>query len=315
VTSSILPQAAQAAAAMIYLLGRPTMGESIHFLQTQTLEGANADIGDLATQWRAAKARIDESAATETNVADASVSPVSETLKERADAILESPLTKETFGVAPTSVQMVDLNQVIVYQKFINLMYAEQLRQSLGADATEDEIFSFALPTDGRYDPLANAGPIHFGPHGPSVWAMVSPSGDFRVLNTIQLDPSQVTGLRVQGRPTHVFGVVVGYGSNYLSGIRVGKRIILRNGSHRAYTLLSSGYTRVPMLIQDIDPSEDELLPPEVTQQKALYLEDARPPLLRDYLDDSLRVVVHVSRKSKQIRVQVAYEEGPALGL
>jgi hypothetical protein len=65
------------------------------------------------------------------------------------------------------------------------------------------------------------------------------------------------------------------------------------------------------MLIQNIPAGEEgELLPPVVQQQRDLYLTDPRPPLLRDYFDNDLHVVVNVPRQTRQIRVQFAYEEG-----
>jgi len=211
---------------------------------------------------------------------------------------------------------LVELDNVVVYQKKVNLSYAQQLVGLLGHSPTDEDVFRFALPLDGRYDPVPNVGPINVGPHGPLMWAAVSPSNDFRVLTTTMLDPDQISGMKVNGRPTQVFAVLIGYGANLLSGISVGGRVILRNGSHRAYALRSAGHTHVPMLIQEIPNAErSELLPPEVKEDEALYTEHPRPPLLRDYFDDRLHVVVHVRRNAKQVRVQLGYEESPALGV
>lgn len=301
----------------LFLSGRPPMGEFIQFLQTQTLEGAAADAGNLADQWRVARNRIDELTANEAGIADipvASELPVS--LGGLASALLNDPLTRQTFGVTPTSVEMVELDKLVVYQKMINLTYAGQLQSLVGDAPTEEALFQFALPMDGRYDPVPNAAPMSFGPHGALLWGAVSPSSDFRVLNTMLLDPTQISGLSVNGRPTHVFAVAVGYGSNLLSAIRIGSRLVLRNGSHRAYALRASGVSHAPMLVQDIPSNEEsELLPPEVQQHRDLYLAHPRPPLLRDYFDAELHIVVSVPRKAKQVRVQVGYEEGPALGV
>jgi hypothetical protein len=68
-------------------------------------------------------------------------------------------------------------------------------------------------------------------------------------------------------------------------------------------------------LIQDVPEGEEaELLPPEVAQHRDLYVKSERPPLLRDYFNDDLHLVVHVPRKTKQLRVMVTYEEGGAPG-
>jgi hypothetical protein len=50
-------------------------------------------------------------------------------------------------------------------------------------------------------------------------------------------------------------------------------------------------------------------------QHKEAFLEQPRPPLLRDYFDKNLHLVVHVPRKTRQLRVAVNYEEGGAPGV
>jgi hypothetical protein len=293
------------------------MGEFTQFMRTQTLGGASAEMAELADQWRASRDRLDQLTLAEAGIADqATTADLPEAMAELASGVLNDPVVRKTFGVAPTSVEMIELDKLVVYQKRINLTYADQLQSLRGDDSTDEELFDFALPMDGRYDPVPNVGPLSMGPHGPVLWAAVSPSADFRVLNTMMLDPAQISSMAVDGRPTHVFAVAIGYGSNLLSAIRVGSRLVLRNGSHRAYTLRASGTTHAPMLVQTIPANEEsELLPPEVEQQRDLYLTHARPPLLRDYFDPELHVVVHVPRTAKQVRVQVGYEEGPALGV
>jgi hypothetical protein len=97
---------------------------------------------------------------------------------------------------------------------------------------------------------------------------MISPSTDFRVLETVMLD-------------------------------------------RRAYALAMKSITRVPVLVQTIaEGEENEFLPPEVQQQRDLYLTNPRPPMLRDYRDDALRVIGRVPRKLRQIRAGLNYEEG-----
>jgi hypothetical protein len=293
------------------------MGEFIGFLQNQTIEGSTAEVADLAGQWRAARDRVNELTLSEAGIADtATITPIPDLLEPLAAELLASPVTRQNFGVSPTKVGMVELDKLVVHQKLINLTYANQLQSLLTEAPTAAELFRFAMPTDGRYDPVPNVGPINIGPHGPLMWAAVSPSTDFRVLNTMMLNPEQISGMKVNGRATQVFAVAVGYGTNLLAGIRVAGRLILRNGSHRAYALRAAGQTHVPMLIQEIpDDERAELLPPEVKLDESLYIAHPRPPLVSDYFDDRLHIVVQVPRNAKQVRVQLAYEESQALGV
>ena len=316
--TEVVPGAAQAQVdPTVFLKGRPPMGEYIGFSKTQTIEGQSADMSQLADDWRSARDRIKALTLEQSGIADSDViSSLPETFDNLASAVLSDSVVRQTFGVTPTSIAMVELDKLVVYQKVINLTYAAQLQSLVAQQETDEELFHFALPLDGRYDPVPNVGPINMGPHGPLMWAAVSPSSDFRLLATTMLDPQQIQELNANGRPTQVFAVAVGYGSNLLSGLQVGSRVILRNGSHRAYALRAAGHTHAPMLIQQIPDGEaEELLPPEVKQQESLYTTHPRPPLLRDYFDTELHNVVHVPRNAKQVRVQVGYEEGPALGV
>lgn len=311
----VVPGAAQAQVdPTLFLKGRPSMSEYVAFVKTQN---PSAEVIDIAGEWRAARDRINALTVDEAGIADTAVtSALPEALKALAAAVLGDTVVRQTFGVTPTRIEMVELDKLVVYQKVINLTYAAQLQSLLAGQEAEDELFHFSLPLDGRYDPVPNVGPINLGPHGPLMWAAVSPSTDFRVLATMMLDPGQIAGLAANGRPTQVFAVAVGYGSNLLGGLQVGSRVILRNGSHRAYALRAAGHTHAPMLIQQIPEGEtEELLPPEVKQQEELYTSHPRPPILRDYFDDQLHTVVQLPRNAKQVRVQIGYEEGPALGV
>jgi hypothetical protein len=296
----------------IFLMGRPPMGEAIGYLQTQTLEGQALDVSELADQWRVAQARVQELAVSEAGAADnPAIAELPPGLKALGQAVLNDPVTKQSHGIAPTEIKMVELDSLVVFQKQINLAYSAQLQAVLGHEPSEEDLLRFALPTDGRYDPATNAAPIQFGPVGPLLWAGVSPSMDYRVLKTDMIDPAQVSGFNANGRATHIIVAAIGYGSNLLSAMRVGSRLILKNGSHRAHSLRAGGHTHAPMLIQDIAPGEEnELLPPIVQQQRDLYVTQPRPPMLKDYFDNDLHVVVNVPRQTRQLRVQFGYEEG-----
>jgi hypothetical protein len=295
----------------VFLAGRPPLGEFVGFMKTETVEGQTAEPGELAREWRAANARVRELEVVEAGAADDPPNhDLPPELAPLADRVSAERLVLRSFGMAPFEIKLVELNRLVVFQKKINLAHAGELGQLLGDDPSPEDLFHFCLPLDGRYDPATRAGVIATGPKGPQVVAMLSPSTDFRVLETVVLDPAQIEGLDSHGRPTHVIALVAGYGANYLSAIRVGRRVILKNGSHRAYALAANGIDRAPMLVQTVPEGEEsEFLPPDVLQQPDLYLTNPRPPMLRDYLDHALRVVGHVPRNTKQVRAILNFEE------
>jgi hypothetical protein len=151
----------------IFLMGRPTMNGSVAWLRTQTVEGKKTDVSELAGRWRTAHSKIVALGKTESMIADGiSVTNLPESLAGLAKAVLEHPVTKQSFGLVPTSIKSVELGKLVVFQRNVNLTYASELQSALGSNATEEDVFHFALPIDGRYDPTTNVGQVGIGPNG-----------------------------------------------------------------------------------------------------------------------------------------------------
>lgn len=289
----------------VFLIGRPPMTEYLGFVISQTVDGQNADKRVLAEAWRAANDHVVRLETDEAGVADnveiEALPPELESLRDRA---LADPIVQRTYALTPIDIGMVDLDRLVVFQKKINLAHAGRLRSLVEAAATSEEIFRLCLPYEARFDP-----PTAYGASGPASWVFKSPSNDFRVLDARVLDSAAVPGLAISGVPTHVVAVSVGYGPNYLSALHVEGRLVLWNGSHRAYALREAGHTHVPCLIQHVS-RRDELEAHggpehEVNAEPDRYLTAPRPPLLKDYFDDELRLVADVQRNVRQVQVGV----------
>jgi hypothetical protein len=287
----------------VFLIGRPPIGEFLGFIQAQTVEGQSAERGALMNQWRAANDHIRLLESKEVGWADgAPIQPLSEDLAALRDEVLNDPVTKASFGMVPSEIGVVELDRLVVFQKQINVEYVRELRTLLGANPSDEDLFRFCLPFDRRYDQGVRPSRL-----AQNAWAFVSPSRDFRVLETVLLNPAQVPGLVVGGAPVAIVGQVVGYGPNYLSVIQAEDRLVLFNGSHRAYALREAGHTHVPCLIQRVSRRDElEVIgSDELAQHADRYLTAPRPPVLRDYFDPQLRMTVHVPRSAMQIQVGV----------
>jgi hypothetical protein len=142
-------------------------------------------------------------------------------------------------------------------------------------------------------------------------FTFISPSNDFRFVESRLLGPADVPGYIPQGPVTGVLGLVLGYGSNFVTALQVENRLILINGSHRAYALREMGIDRVPCLIEHISRREEleVVIAGEVSQKPDLFLKAARPPLLKDYFDPALRKLVGVTRKDRLVRVTFGIEQ------
>jgi hypothetical protein len=292
----------EAADEHVFLVGRPPIQEYLGYVESRTVEGQTMDRAALMKLWRNANDHIGDLETAEAGVADgATAEPLTGSLAERASALLADPSIATAYATVPTEIAMVELDSLVVFQKQINLAHVHELSELLPDDASTEDIFDFALPTDGRYDP-----PIQVGQIAQNCWSFVSPSTDLRVLDFRMVDPRAVAGLSVGGRPTAIVAAIVGYGANLLSAISVEGRLLVGNGSHRAYTLRAAGHTRVPCLIQNLSRRDElELVAPEIQQNADLYLKAPRPPLLKDYFDEQLHIGVHVRRSRRQLNVAI----------
>jgi hypothetical protein len=215
------------------------------------------------------------------------------------DRFLADPVVQRTFALVPIDVAMVELDRLVVFQKHVNLAYVHSLTARLEIEASDAAVFRFCLPFDQRCDPVPLA--ARTAQNG---WTFSSPSNDFRPLGVALLSPEQVEGFELTGVPVAIVAFAVGYGSNFLSALEVGGRLILNNGSHRAYALCEAGYKHAPCLIQRVS-RRDELEVvgnEEVAQHADRYLDAPRPPVLKDYFDEKLRMTVHVPRRCVSTR-------------
>lgn len=289
----------------VILIGQPPLNEYLGYM-SQTLEGQVSDRRQLMDRWRAANDHIHALEQSEAGLADnAPATGLPELMAERAEALLADPAVDGAYQTVPTEVAMVELDRLVVFQKHIKLSYVEQLSQLVPEDATAEQIFDFALPTDGRYDPQPQAAPL-----AQNAWCFTSLSNDLRVLDVQLVDPRAVAGITVRGRPAAMLTVIIGYSANLLSAIRIDGRLVLNNGSHRAYALRAAGHTHAPCLIENASRREelDLLVSPEVLNNLELYVKAPRPPLFKDYFDDRLRMGVHMPRTRRQVQAAINHQ-------
>jgi hypothetical protein len=80
-------------------------------------------------------------------------------------------------------------------------------------------------------------------------------------------------------------------GESYLQVGKVGDRYVMRNGYHRAHTLLRSGVTLVPALVREVHDLAELTLPPGTFAPRIFRLD--RPPILSDFLHARLAATIN----------------------
>lgn len=213
---------------------------------------------------------------------------------------LSDPLVQRGFNSVPTEVAFVELDRLVVYQKRIDLAFVRRLLERLGPTPTAEEIFRFCLPYDHP------SPPVTWERIGRDTFIFISPSNDLRFLRTLRLEPRHLRGQGTAGTLVGVVGAAVGFGSNFLNAIRSGDRLILNNGSHRAYALRALGYSHAPCVVQHAATRDElEVIADTVVEEAAAYYVDGpRPPMLKDYFNPAVHKVVPVRRQVKQVTVK-----------
>lgn len=98
------------------------------------------------------------------------------------------------------------------------------------------------------------------------------------------------------------FGFIVGVSPSFMQVAYFHGRHFLRDGYHRAYSLLRRGIHNVPVFLREFGPTEEPGVPGGMLPQGA-YLGD-RPPLLIDYLDDDVSAEVRAPAAHKMVIIQ-----------
>ncbi len=282
----------------LYLIGRPTLKQFLRFVKDNAVHPPSS--GELIEEWQAANRIVRALDKVEAGIADKpSIEPVDPENKLLLE-FLQAPLVRHSFNTVPTEVAYIELDQLVVYQHHIDLTFAQKLKNRLGQSPSEEEIFRTCLPCQ-PFSP-----PVKWSRTHRNTFVFMSPSDDMRFLGSMSLEPENITDYPPPGNLAGVVGLAVGFGSNFLNAIYAEKRLILNNGSHRAYALRDLGNARVPCIVQHIS-SRDELsvlASTAITDAPNFYLQDPRPMMLKDYFDPRLRKVMPVHRRLRQVTVK-----------
>jgi hypothetical protein len=304
------PDAAPASHEALYLIGRPSLKRFIRYVRSHAVEEPSE--ADLAEEWHTAKGVVETLAKEEAGLADKpAIGKLGPEYEPLLIELLRDPLVQGGFNSVPTDVALVELDRLVVYQKNIDVSYAGQLARYLGPAPGRAQIFRTCL---GHDHPQA---PVRWSRVHGDRFVFVSASNDLRFLGTMRLQQEHIKDHPQPGNVAGIIGLAVGFGSNFLNAIYAENRLVLSNGSHRAYALRSLGVTHVPCIVQHVS-SRDELdlvAPSQVQSSPDRYFKHPRPMLLKDYFDPRLHKRMRFHRRLQQVTVRFEVEENylPAL--
>jgi hypothetical protein len=300
------PRAASVIQEQIWLLGQPPLVDYLDYVKRVVEGGEAIDRRSLVDSWRTANDYYGELESSEAGIADeAECLELPDTVAPLADELAQTPSFLRTFDRMPTHFGMVELGKIVVSQRRVTLPFVQALQARLDPLPDLQGLFHFCQPLE-RRDP-----PVRIRRLGTDRFVFMSDSNDLRFLDTALLRADQITAYDSVGPIGGVVGLVVGYGSNFLSVIRYDKRMVLHNGYHRACALLAAGITHAPAVIQTVT-RRDELevaAAQTVVDDPAFYFKAARPPLLKDFFDPGIRTLLRARRLETMVEVRFEIKE------
>lgn len=288
----------------LYLIGLTPLKEYLSFINGEALGDKVTDRKQLVNEWRAAHDHMNELQYTEDGWPnEPRLEPVPNSMQPLVDKVMADPVFCRAFSTVPVGIGYVELDRVVAYQHTVNLAHVARLKEKLGPNPTPEQIFRTCLPFD---HPTAGyrMGRIKDG------YVFVSESNDLRFLEPVVLGGRQISDYPVLGPIAGSVNLMVGFGSNYLNMIYTENRLLLNNGNHRAYALRELGVTHVPCVIQKVT-RRDELIVAarRLRRSPDLYLQSARPPVVKDYFNPRLCKRYRTVKKVRQVRVTYTVEE------
>lgn len=270
---------------ILWLLGQPGLDDYLSFVRDKVVGGKDMAPSDLADEWRRANDRYFDLEASEAGVADtADHLPLPAAMEPLAAQLRADPYYRTTFDTLPTELRMVELDKLIVSQKHVAKRFTDARAAALGSTPDPEALFRFCQPLE-RVDP-----PVTIRRLASNRYLFSSPSTDLRAHEPKVLDADQIAGIGSFGPIAGALGLLVGFGSNFLTAIRSEDRMVLHNGYHRAYTLRALGITHAPCIVETVTRTDELRIAASeaVSDRPEFYFRAKRPPILRDFFDPRL---------------------------
>jgi len=210
------------------------------------------------------------------------------------DAVAARPDVQTAFAGMVWQPAMVDLRDVIAFQKVVNI---EGLAERVAPAVTNrDHLLDLCVPTT---QPLAPTG-LNMDADGKG-FTMSSDNPNLRIAGA-QVHSASVSpepGAPAMQLPAITF--VLSMGTSFLQVARYKDRYFLRDGYHRAVGLVRAGISIVPGIYIEAKTFHEAVSVQGALDYEVLFGD--RPPLLTDFWDDAVSGEIHQLVQRKVIRV------------
>lgn len=178
--------------------------------------------------------------------------------------------------------KMLELRKLVAFQHWVDADVSDGIHGAGSAvRPTEAELLSLCLPPD-------------FIPPTKMQWQVNGPN----VMVTSFNNTLSVMGTQVNP-PTGQVMLSIGAGANLMLVREHAGRFVLANGYHRAWWLLQRGVEMVPVAVLHVE--RDALSQPGAVNTEVLLGD--RPPLLEDFLDDTVATTHEVRAMMRVVKI------------
>jgi len=227
------------------------------------------------------------------------IEPLPPSLEAQAAALRGTEQFRTTYEPFGATFARVPLAELVTPQWWVDTEYIQTLTDAVPAEDDLDGMFGFSFAT-GRL-----AMPMHLGLNGAAfASAKIGDIGVPSPLRVARYSPERVTfEFDVTPRPNWV----------WLAASQDMSRLLILNGVHHLLALLEAGRTHALCLLRPAQSLGDPTIGfnfQDPSLFKPSELTAARPPLLRDYLDDQQAVDVGIHLRQNFLRLAVQSDPG-----
>lgn len=293
----------------VLLLTQMDLPEYLRFVRTNAFAGRMIPETALVSDWMRASQTMAELLHRESGIADGpAATALPAELDDEGEAALRQPALQSALLHTPSRWAMVELDRLVIFQKRINLARVKEIQRELPESPSVRDLFRLAAGNPTTPD-VIEATQIREGIFS---FSCRRPYADIRPLHVgILSNDLQSIHLRVPGAMLSVVGVVMGAPVSSMSALEIGGRLVLCNGTHRAYAVRELGVTHMPCLLRAVanEALLDVVAPADIARNRPQYLRSARPPVFKDYLDERLCKLLGTIPYRSLWHVQVSVHE------
>lgn len=287
---------------MAWLLGQPQLRDYLSLYENRVIADEPVDLREVTAEWRAANDLYCDLEQSEAGIADTiECRPLDGRLARLAAELEQNAWFRSSFDNLPYTIELVELDKLVMSQIFVENGFSGAIAARLGSKPRPSELFRFCLPVERELPP------VEIVRLGSSRYQFTSPSSDFREHMPRLLKAQDITALGFDSPTAAFFGIGIGFGSNFLSAIKSGDRVVLQNGYHRSYALRSAGITHAWCVIEHVTRKDELRLTASenVAEDPEFYFAAKRPPILRDFFDPRIAKQLLTKRIDCTIEVEI----------